>query len=167
MTISNIFNKENISKKNPFDGVTIKNEISMSDYKAIADNVNRFVFNDEGRLVPLNIEFAIRFSIMTNLCEGIEYDEFDAEKIFSVVICSDMYSKFVEQFDTAGKEMIKTITKGLHVMIDYNVGVIKDESKNLSNTLDVIGNFLKQDGVADIIASIIDKEIKDNGETKN
>lgn len=95
MTVKEFFSEENIAKSNPFEGLEVKQRITMDEYKEINDLVASFTFNERNEYMPLVKDFAFKFWTMV-IYLGLDAAEMsEVDTVFGYINCTDIYDKFV------------------------------------------------------------------------
>lgn len=173
MTVKEFFSEKNAAKSNPFEGLEVKQKITMDEYKNINDLVSSFIFNDKDEYMPLTKEFAFKFWVM------IVYLNLDASELpevsvaFEYINCTDIYERFISQLDYPAQ--IDNLKSSINDYVSYCISNntlfqevfarAKDIFTTISNEA-TIGKFIEMIS-AEILNKEVLKEIDEYGKVKN
>lgn len=139
MTVKEFFSEENIAKSNPFEGVEIKQRITMDEYKEIADLVMSFVFNDNDEYMPLTKNFSFKFWIMVYYL-GLDASEMPETGLaFTIINCTSIYDRFISRLEYP--EQINNIKSSIEDFIGYSVSNNIILNKILIRAKDIMTTF--------------------------
>lgn len=172
MTVKEFFSKENMTKSNPFEGLEIKQRITMDEYKKINDLTASFVFNEKNEYMPLTKDFAFKFWTMV-VYLGLDESELpEVEEVFTYINCTDVYDKFIAALEYPNQ--INNLKSAVDDYTNYCVSnnllfqEIFARAKDLITTLgneETIGKFIEMVGT-EILARDVSLGDGDNGKVE-
>lgn len=107
MELRDFVSVENMSKENPFEGCNVVKKIGVREYTDIVNSAMRIAFNLETNTPRiLFYDFAVKFSIMSYSL-GLEMNDYDIDEVFSAIMTSDIYEKFLDYMSSNGINMLE------------------------------------------------------------
>lgn len=156
MTITEFISQENTNKENPFEGCDIKKTIGIDDYINMAKAAESIAFNAETKTYrSLFREMAIRTGIIGVILNLEMDDGYDIDRLFEVIICSNLYDKFFAEVALKVAPDMYAIIDGIEEYLDDKVAALR--SNNLSTeqeALNTLTNLLNNEAFQNILEQI-------------
>lgn len=156
MTVKEFFSEENIAKSNPFEGVEIKQRITMDEYKEISDLVVSFMFNDKDEYMPLTKDFSFKFWVMVYYLNLDASEIPETNKAFTIINCTDVFDEFILKLDYPNQ--INNIKSSIDNFVDYCVSNNLILNQLLIRARDILLT-LSSDGTIEKLVETIGTEI--------
>lgn len=152
MTVKNFFSKKNLSSENPFRSVAIKQSITMSEYREMFERVMMLVLNDNEDYQPLIKEFSFRLTTMIIYLNLDEKSFPDSSELFSAIMCTPIYDKFVEQLEYP--QQLELLRKGIDETTEYMVSGNVMLNNLLARASDVFDTLANEKAIMSLIQNI-------------
>lgn len=171
MTVKEFFSEKNMTKSNPFEGLEVKQRITMDEYKNINDLVASCIFNDKNEYMPLTKDFAFKFWTMVVYLDLDASELPDVNVAFEYINCTDVFDAFIrlinynKQIDNL-KSSINDYTSycvSNNILLQEVITRAKDILITLSNE-ETIGKFIEMIGI-ELLDKEMPKEADINGKT--
>ena len=156
MTVKEFFSEENIAKSNPFEGLEVKQKITMDEYKEISDLVVSLMFNDKDEYMPLTKDFSFKFWVMVYYLNLDASEMPETSKAFTIINCTNIFDEFVSKLDYPSQ--ISNIKSSIDNFVDYCVSNNIILNQLLIRAKDII-TTLSSDGTIENLIKMIGTEI--------
>lgn len=138
MKIMEFISNENLKKKNPFEDCQIIERVDTETYQNIINSAMVIAFNlDTNEPRTMFYDFAVRFSILGNVL-NLDISEYDIDEVFSVIMTTDIYDRFVIYMDQENGINVYMIEKAVYHYIDEeteNSRIMKSTDERIMNTM--------------------------------
>lgn len=155
MTVKEFFSEENIAKSNPFEGLEIKQRVTMDEYKEISDLVVSFTFNDKEEYMPLTKDFSFKFWTMVYYLSLDASEMPETSEAFTLINCTDIFDEFISKLEYPTQ--IDNLKSSIDDFTDYCVSNNLLFQRLLVRAKDLI-TTLSDDGTIEKIIKMIGTE---------
>lgn len=168
MTIMEFISKENIGKENPFEDCEIKTAITIGDYANMVKIAESIIFDAEnGTYRMLFKEMGIRIGVIATILDLGMDEDYDIDKIFEAIICSDLYVVFCR---VVSKTIpgISSVIKCVREYIDDKITSVRLNKRNteeevLNTLIKLLNNEAFQSILEQIAVGESEEAIETNG----